>query len=287
MHIPRFIFTPTVLLLAAFAGGCQSLDDALKPLPKPAARVIGADVRNLNLDSLDLVFDIEITNPYGVKLPVVELNYALGSGDLQLLQGGINTLANVPANGASVIQVPARLDFAAVTQTLSNVSPGSILPYHAEINIAVDAPFVGAINLPLKHEGEIPIPAVPEISLASFDIGEMTWEEVSATAKLRVKNTNQFQIDLAKLQFDLELGDETVASAGTRRTYSLTPGQSEIVEIPISFSPRAFGVSITGIFDMLSGSVADYGITGILDLGTRFGPLSIPFSYGGETVIQR
>ena len=244
-------------------------------------------MRNLSLNSLDLVFDIEITNPYGVKLPIVELNYAVGSGELQLLQGGITTLENVPANGSRVIQVPASLDFAAALQTLSNVSPGSILPYHAEINIAVDAPFIGAINLPLKHEGEIPIPAVPYISLASFDVGVMTWDEVRATAKLRVENTNQFEIELAKLQFDLELGDETVASAGTRRTYSLAPGKSEIVEIPISFSPRAFGVGITGIFDMLRGSQAEYGIAGILDLGTRFGPLSIPFSYGGDTVIQR
>jgi len=287
MPIPRYLVATAAMLLAALAGACKSLDDALEPLPKPDARVIGADVRNLSVDGLDLVFDIEISNPYGVRLPVVDLNYTVGSGELQLLQGAVTTLATVPANGSSVIRVPARVDFDAVIQTLSYVRPGSILPYHAEITIAVDAPFIGAINLPLKHEGEIPVPAVPEISLASFDIDEMTWEEVSATARLRVKNTNQFQIELAKLQFDLELSDETVASAGTYRSYSLDPGQSAMVEIPISFSPRAFGAGITGIFDMQRGSAADYGIAGILDLGTRFGPLSLPFSYGGETTIQR
>ena len=287
MQPSRFVFTTAFIFLAALAGGCKSLDDALKVLPQPAARVIGADVRNLNLNGLDLVFDIEITNPYGVKLPIVDLKYAVGSGELQLLHGGIETLEDVPANGSTVIQVPASLDFAAAIQTLSNVRPGSILPYHAEINIAVEAPFIGAINLPLKHEGEIPVPAVPDISLDSFDVGVMTWEEVSATANLRVTNTNQFKIELAKLQFDLELGNETVANAGTRRAYSLASGQSAIVEIPISFSPRAFGVGITGIFDMLGGSEADYGIAGILDMGTQFGPLSIPFSFGGDTEIQR
>jgi LEA14-like dessication related protein len=287
MPIPRYVIATAAMLLAALAGACKSLDDALEPLPKPDARVIGADVRNLSVNGLDLVFDIEISNPYGVKLPVVDLNYTVGSGELQLLQGGVTTLATVPANGSSVIRVPARVDFDAVIQTLSYVRPGSILPYHAEITIAVDAPLIGAINLPLKHEGEIPVPAVPEISLASFDIDEITWEEVSATARLRVKNTNQFQIELAKLQFDLEFSDETVASAGTYRSHSLDPGQSAMVEIPISFSPRAFSAGITGIFDMQRGSAADYGIAGILDLGTRFGPLSLPFSYGGQTTIQR
>lgn len=287
MQIVRFTFTVAVIVLATFSGGCQSIDDALKSAPKPDARIVGANLRNLSLNSLDFVFDIEITNPYGVKLPIVDLNYALGSGNRQLLQGGVKTQTTVPANGSSVIQVPARLDFSAVTQTLSNVSPGSILPYHAEFNVAVDAPLIGAINLPLKHEGEIPIPALPDISLVAFDVVVLTWDEVSAIAELRIGNTNQFQIDLAKLQFDLELGDETVASAGTRRAHSLAPGQSVIVEIPISFSPRALGVSITGIFDMLRGSEADYGIVGELDIGTRFGPLSLPFTQGGETVIQR
>ena len=287
MRTPRFALTLIFVISAAVSGGCETLDDALLSAPKPAAKIIGAEVRNLGLDSLDLVFDIEITNPYVVKLPLVELNYAVGSGEQQLLQGGIKTSTTVPANGTSVIQVPARFDFAAVISVLTNVSPGSMLPYHAEINIAVDAPIIGTINLPLKHEGEIPIPTIPEISIVSFEFGEMTWEKADATARLRIKNTNQFQLDLTRLEFDLVLGEDRLASAALRNTSSLAPGQSTIVELPMSFSPRAIGIGITGIFNMPRGSAADYDISGQLDVGTQFGPLSIPFSQPSETVIQR
>ena len=145
MHIPRFACTFIVVLSTAIVSGCQTLDDALGSTPKPSAKVIGAEVRNLSLDSLDLVFDIEVTNPYGVNLPLRDLYYVVGSGELLLLQGGINTSATVPANGSSVMQIPARLDFTAVVQTLANVKPGSVLPYHAEFNVAVDAPLIGAI----------------------------------------------------------------------------------------------------------------------------------------------
>jgi LEA14-like dessication related protein len=285
--MPRFAFTLAIVLLAAFVGGCETLGGALALAPKPDARIIGAEVRNLSLKSLDLVFDIEITNPYGVNLPLLDLNYAVGSGTQQLLQGGIKVSATVPANGSSVIQVPARLDFAAVIQTLTNVKPGSVLPYHAEINVSVDAPLIGAINLPLKHEGEIPIPTIPEISIVSFEFGEMTWEKVEATARLRVKNTNQFQLDLTRLEFNLALGEEPLASAGLRNTSRLAPGQAAIVEIPLAFSPRAFSIGMTGIFDMLRGSEADYSISGRLDFGTQYGPLSIPFSQRSETAMQR
>jgi len=287
MHIPRFACTFIVVLSTAIVSGCQTLDDALGSTPKPSAKVIGAEVRNLSLKSLDLVFDIEIANPYGVNLPLLNLNYVVGSGELQLLQGGINTSATVPANGSSVMQIPARLDFAAVVQTLANVKPGSVLPYHAEFNVAVDAPLIGAINLPLKHEGEIPIPTIPDISVVSIEIGELTWEDTSATVKLRVKNTNQFQLDLTRLEFDLTVGEDVLASAGLRNASSLAPGQSAVVEIPLAFSPRAFGISITGIFNMLRGSDADYGFSGLLDVGTQFGPLSIPFSQPGDPPVQR
>lgn len=286
-HIAHVAFSLVLVFSSAIIGGCETLEDALRSAPKPTVNIVGAEVRNLSLKGLDLVFDVEITNPYGVSLPLVNLDYAVDSGERQLLQGSINTSATVPANGSSVLKVPARIEYADILQTLTSVKPGSELPYHAEINIAVDAPLIGAINFRLKHEGEIPIPTVSEISIVSFEFGEMTWEKASATARLRIKNTNQFQLDLARLEFNLELGEERLASASLRNTLRLAPGQSAIVEIPMAFSPRAFGIGITGIFNMLRSSEADYGISGLLDVGTQFGPILIPFSQPSETVIQR
>ncbi len=288
MHTTRFANPLIALLATALLGSCATLDDALRSAPKPTARIIGADVRNISLSNLDLVFDIEITNPYGVQLPLIDISYVVGSGERQLLQGGVKPLEALPARRSSVIQLPARLDFAAVMQTLASVRPGSVLPYQAEINVAVDAPIIGAFNLPLKQEGEIPIPAVPAISLVSFDVSSMTREKVSATARLRVTNTNQFQIDVAALEFDLALGEQSLASARLRSSSRLAPGQSAILEVPLSFSPRAFADSIAGILlDLLAGNKADYGVSGSLDVGTRFGPLLLPFSQIGETDIRQ
>ena len=238
-------------------------------------------------DRVSAVFDVEITNPRSVDLSLLGLSYVISSGELQLVQGEFGASATIPANGSNVIQVPARLEYAAVLRTLTSVKPGSVLPYHADINVVVDAPLVGALHLPVRHEGEIPIPAVPDIRLVSFDIGSMTWEEIDAIAKLKVTNTNEFHIDLDRFNFDLTLGKERLASIGLRSTSRLEPGQSTIVEIPISVSLRAFGAGITGIFDMLSGNEAGYGIFGSLEIGTQFGPLSVPFSNSGETFIRR
>ena len=271
-------------LLAILIAGCSSLDEVIESAPKPSARILGAGVRNLSLQSLDLVFDVEVSNPYSVSLPLVDLNYTLGSNGKQLLSGSIKPSGSVPAKGASVLQLPARLDLAGLVKTLPNVKPGAIVPYEARLNVIVDVPVIGETSLPLQRKGDIPVPALPQITLLSFDVGNLSVDEVRAEARLRVKNTNRFQIDLAGIRFDLALGNRKVASTRLRASPKLAPGQITVLKIPLSASPRALG---SGVLDVLRGSDADYAISGRLDVKTRYGELALPFSQRGKTTVRR
>ena len=286
MHFRRFALTAVTPLCAILVliAGCSTLGDVIESAPKPSARILGAGVRNLSLRSLDLVFDVEVSNPYSVNLPLADLVYTVRSGTQQLVAGSIKPSGSVPAKSSGVMQLPARLDLGAVLETLSGVRPGAVVPYTAEINVIVDAPLLGQMALPLKRKGEIRVPAVPEITLASFDVAELSLDKVNAKARLRIKNTNQFQLDVARLRFDLALGGAKVASTRLRGTSKLAPGQTSIVEIPLSLSPRALG---TGVLGLLKGNAAGYDMSGRLDVMTRFGELALPFSNSGETPVRR
>lgn len=279
---PRFV--ALVLLWAVLLGGCQSLDDILKAAPKPTARITAAKLQGLSLEKVDLVFDVEVSNPYGVSLPLVELGYAIGSGGQRIVDGTAKPSGAVPANGAKVIQIPAGIEFASLLTAVKGVRPGSVVPFTADLNLGVDAPVVGRMDLPLSRSGELPVPAVPQVSLVGFDIGALRLDEVDATARLRVKNTNQFDLDLAKLGLDLALGGKQVARTSLASTAHLAPGQSTMLDVPVSFSPRSFG---TGMFNLLRGAEAGYGISGSLEAGTRFGPLALPFKHTGKAPISR
>ena len=271
-------------LFATLIAGCSTLDEVIEAAPKPGARILGAGVRNLSLQSLDLVFDVEVSNPYSVSLPLVDLTYALGSGGTQLLSGNIKPSGSVPANGTSVVQLPARLDFAGLLKTLPAVKPGAVVPYDAQIILVVDAPLLGEMSLPVERSGEIPVPAPPQITLQSFDVGNLSLDEIRAEARLRVKNTNEFRIDLARIRFNLSLAGRNVASARLRAAPKLAPGRAAILKIPLSLSPRALGA---GVLDMLSGSDAGYAISGRLDVVTPYGELALPFSQRGNTTVRR
>ena len=271
-------------VLAVMLSGCQSVDQLLKTAPKPTARVTGTRLQGLTLDKVGLLFDVEVTNPYAVALPLVDLGYTIASGGQRIVEGNVTPTGSIPASGSKTLQVPAAIEFQSLFSALKGVRPGSVVPYTADLNLGVDAPVVGRLNLPIAHRGELPVPAVPDVSLVAFDIGALSLEKVSATARLGVKNTNEFDLDLNRLGLDLALGGKDVARTGIASSARLAPGQTATLEVPMSFSPRAFGA---GVFALLQGSEAGYAISGSLEAGTRFGPVALPFRASGKTAISR
>ena len=276
-------FAAGAALLLALAG-CQSVDDVLKSAPKPTARVTGAHLQDLSLEKAGLVFDVEVRNPYAVALPLVEVGYALATGGQQVAEGRIKPSGSISASGSKVLQVPVGIEFRSLFAAAKSVRPGSVVPYTANMDLGVDAPVVGRVNVPVSYRGELPVPAVPEASLAALDIGALSLDKVAATAKVRVQNTNQFDLDLGKLALELQLGGKDVARSTAVAGTKLGPGQSATVEVPVAFSPRAFGM---GVFNLLRGSEAGYVLSGSLDVGTRFGPITLPLDARGTAPISR
>jgi LEA14-like dessication related protein len=272
------------LICGSLVNGCQTLEGILESSPKPTARIIGTELKNLSLERIDLVFNVEVANPYAVDLPLLDLAYTVGSGGTSLLQGSIKPSGAVPARGTSVIQLPARITFASLIRTLKGVRPGSVVPYKADLTLGVDAPVVGMLTLPLSKSGELPVPAAPEVELSSFEIAKLGMDETKATAKLQVKNTNPFTLNLSKLSIELALGANKVANTSLAKSAKIAPGQSVAVDVPLSFSPRSFGLAV---INLLRGNKAAYSLVGSLEAGTPYGPLALPFNRNGNTIITK
>jgi LEA14-like dessication related protein len=277
-------FSAFALICAALVGGCQSMQDLIGGAPKPAAHVIGASIRGLSLENIVLLFDVEVENPYPTSLPLIDLGYSLASGGSKFLEGTIKPTGSIPARGKQVIQVPATVAFSSLFATLKGVKPGAIVPYTADFKLGVDAPVLGRLDVPLSKNGELPIPAVPQVELASLAIGKLSLDQMTASAKLQVKNTNQFPLDLKKLGVSFALGGLEVGSSKLANSVSLPAGQAITLEMPLSFSPRAVGI---GLVNLLRGDQIAYKVSGSIDAATRFGPLSLPFSHIGNTPITR
>ncbi|MGH8700158.1 MAG: LEA type 2 family protein, partial [Burkholderiales bacterium] len=109
-------------------------------------------------------------------------------------------------------------------------------------------------------------------------------DETKATAKLQVKNTNPFALNLSKLNIELALGANKVVNTSVAKSARIAPGQSVAVDVPLSFSPRSFGVSV---INLLRGNNTAYSLVGSLEAGTPYGPLALPFNRNGNTIITK
>lgn len=261
--------------------GCS----ALQGLSKPQAQVTGVSIRDIDLQSATLVFNVEVTNPYSLPLPLANLDYSLASRGQTFLSGTAPLQGDVPASSKKVLLLPAKVAFARVLQVAREAHPGSVVPYAAQMTLSVKAPLVGDLSLPLKKEGKLPIPAMPEVSISEIQWQKVGLDEISGLVKLSIVNPNQFSLELSKMTYALWLGDTEVANNSLAKSLAIAQdGGAGTLEIPISFSPQKTGLAV---LKMVTGSGSGYRLKGMIEVGTPMGPMSLPMDKVGKTSFRK
>jgi len=276
------LVTAAAGILAGALSGCGVLD-ALN-LQRPSAKVAGVSLRELGLQAATLQFDIDVGNPYAVPLPLANIDYGLASQGQVFLSGKADLQGTIPAKGHKTISVPARVNYAELLKTIQGIRPGSVLPYQAELGLSVDAPGVGPLRLPLKQQGQLPVPALPDVSVSEIKWSKLTMDEAGGVVKLNLTNRNEFPMDLKKLAYGLSLGGTRVGSGSITQAASFKAGGSSVLEIPLSFPPAKAGLAL---FKSLLGKSGGYGFQGNLEVSTPFGALAIPLEKTGQTVFSK
>lgn len=152
----------SLTLVVAFFAGCGTKEKTSSP-QKPTAQIKGLELQDVNADSATLLFDVEIDNPYAVKLPLTNLSYTLISDAGTFLLGSIDLQTVVAANSKEIVSLPAKINYKNMLDGLKGVEPGSKISYEAELELSADTPSLGLIKLPLKKEGEMVLPKAPEM----------------------------------------------------------------------------------------------------------------------------
>jgi LEA14-like dessication related protein len=271
---------PAFLVVVLAAPGCELLDAVQGRAKTPSARVTSVRLQDLDLTATTLLFDIEVSNPYATAIPLVGLDYELESQGSKFVGGKVSVDGAVPAHGSRVVPVPARIVFADLLKILEMVKPGAVIPYTAGLTLSVDVPAIGPQELPLTHRGELPIPAVPAVDLASIQWEKLSLNEATALLELRVVNRNEFPVDLSALSYALSLGDVSVVKGSLQQAAAFAGGGESSLPVRASFSPRSLGVAA---FGMLTGKGASYKLEGTMTCKTPFGALDFPYERSGQT----
>ena len=271
------------LLLAALTG-CSLLQGFLGT-GLPTARITGARLGGINLKSATLELGLEVLNGSPVPIPLTNFDYSLASQGKPFLSGKADLQKTiVPAGGKKTLSLPIEIPYSDLLKALKNVRPGHVVPYRAELGLSLDGPGGRALRLPMRKEGELPIPAVPDVRIESIEWGKLTLAEAGGRVKLRCVNRNQFPVDLQNFRYNLSLGGTQVANSALAKRVDFAPGGVGTLEIPISFSPASLGMAM---LQVLRGENANYALKGAFDVKTPYGPMRLPIDKSGKAQLRR
>jgi hypothetical protein len=140
---------------------CSTVDSLLGSGPKPSASLEGVRFGDVSFPNVGLEFDVSVTNPYDIALPLVNLEYGLTAGSSKVLSDAAPLQGTIPAHQAKTLTLPVSVSILDVVNFTKGVRPGNPIPYSADGKLYVDAPVLGKIGIPIGKSGELSVPSVP------------------------------------------------------------------------------------------------------------------------------
>lgn len=127
----------------------------------------------------------------------------------------------------------------------------------------------------------------PEVTIRNVQLAGLGLGGGTLVFNIEVMNPNRFALNATQLSYELSIADSRVpgdtswvdvAEGVFTDDFSVAPGATETLRLPIEFSYQGLGGAATSI--MRAGTFT-YRAAGIVDVLTPLGPRAVPFRRGG------
>src|SRR4051794_27064124 len=97
-------FTFTVPVVLVLSTGCSSVQ-------RPTASLRSASLGEVTPEGVGVNFDVGVSNPNAVAIPLTRTGYQLSFGKAKVLDGKLDAATTIPANGTQTLKVPVHVTF--------------------------------------------------------------------------------------------------------------------------------------------------------------------------------
>jgi LEA14-like dessication related protein len=206
---PRLVAFAAPLLagLSFWLGGCAELKDlARSAFQQPKLDFRSASVDALDLEGATIGLHVDLTNPNGFGLEVAKVAWAFDAEGTRVASGDMRGGLRIPSKGVAPLVIPVRVRFRDVPGIVGLFTQKrDVLHYKVAGSVGVNTP-VGVVELPVTHQGKLPLPRLPAFSIEGISVRGASFREVSFDLRLGVKNPNPFPLPAGKLAWTLSLG---------------------------------------------------------------------------------
>ncbi len=204
----------SLALTAVFLAGCQT-GQQVRNFDKPTARIVDIKFQDVQLDFVTLLFEIEVDNPSPADLTVSGLNYSLTSGGNTFLTATDVRSVSVPASSKELVSLPDEVIYERLLRSL-NGKPGSTISYRAQFQLWANAPKLGQIKVPFRHEGSLALPEAVEINVEGKTYSSLDVIYVSTPHDIVDRMLMLAKVSKEDLVYDLGCGDGRIPVAAAK-----------------------------------------------------------------------
>jgi LEA14-like dessication related protein len=275
MRLIGILLVAIAACVAAAAVGCSTPSTELVGRPAaPAVRFSAARFENVGTASATVVFDLSVSNPNSEPLALAGAQYRLTVADRPVAEGRMDLDSTVPAHDSVTVGLPIKFEYARIISVAAGARMGSVVPYHADLTLAVNAPLAGQPPLRIAVNGNLPIPAAPELRGLDARWDTLSPDRVSGVVTVTLANPNRFPFTLVSLSYKLTVSGATIARGTLERPASFNAdGGTATVEIPVSILPRNLGAAVA---DLVEGRNVEFKLEGEVTVSTPFGTMTLP-----------
>ncbi|MET0046043.1 MAG: LEA type 2 family protein [Candidatus Thiodiazotropha sp. 6PLUC3] len=279
---PLYIICLMTLLMFQ---GCSTLEQAEQIITgqQPTAEVKGVKLSGLDINGIDLIFDLQVDNPNPVKIALDRLDYDLKLSNHSFLKGEQGMGVSLAANGPSQVKLPVRMEFEQLLQQYGQLLKQDEVPYEIDLGLGLDVPLLGRIRLPVNYQGRMPIPKIPDVKVSDVDVERLTLQKAELMVELEVANPNRFAVILDKLDYQLKLNGIDVGGGVLSQSMKIDQRGKGRIKIPLSLDLMQAGRGLYGA--VMGGSGLSYELGGSLDASgdtPLLGEFQIPLDKQGK-----
>ncbi|MEJ2115194.1 MAG: LEA type 2 family protein [Gammaproteobacteria bacterium] len=137
-----------------FVQGCASLDERVNPI-QPKVFIEAIEIEDASLSGLTALLTLYIENPNNFALNAKGLDYTMSLADTNILSGESQSNISIPALGSGKIEVPVRVSYASILETLPKVFETGIATYNISGSI-----HTRLFNIPFDKTDELKPPYI-------------------------------------------------------------------------------------------------------------------------------
>lgn len=271
-----------ILALTPFAlhsAGCASVWQLLRHVVQdPEIRLRRLQVESIALDQVKARFFLAVTNPNPINIHLGGVEYALALDDNPMLKGLIDEPIDLPARREASIEVPVTVPLGSSTQAILRLLNQKKVTYALDTRFRFQLPS-GTLALPLRFEGEFPVPKLPTVQVQEFRFTSIQPGGVGVSITARVTNPNDFPLPIDRLRFVAKLNGRTILRNQEIENVSLQAQQTRDLKLNFSVGLLDAGLTVLSLSERPE-------MTWELDGTLESGVLALPVRLDGRVRLR-